>query len=130
MARIQRPVWVTCEGTLVKKYLKEQKMSQALLAESLGVSTRYLNGVLNGRFVLTDRLARDLSTLLGGNFTTWKDANAEYRDKYWELVTHQSKYLNKRTGKLKKRVPKGVKFTNYVNLATELGMEDYLEVEV
>jgi transcriptional regulator with XRE-family HTH domain len=70
----------------LKSYMKREKLSQKKVAENLGVSTSYVNQILNGKFNFTLKKLIQLSLLMGKvpaiEFLTFEE--------YWRLDERKS----------------------------------------
>ncbi|MCM1312278.1 MAG: HigA family addiction module antitoxin [Bacteroides sp.] len=72
------PFEPTHPGTLIRDELEERKMSQAKLAQQIGVSPSLLNEVINGKRTVNTELALLLEAALGIAAHIWLDLQTEY----------------------------------------------------
>ncbi len=72
------PFEPTHPGTLIHEELEERKLTQARLAEQIGVSPSLLNEVINGKRAINTELALLLEAALGIAAHIWLDMQADY----------------------------------------------------
>lgn len=72
------PFEPTHPGTLIREELEERKLTQARLAEQIGVSPSLLNEVINGKRAVNTELALLLEAALGIAAHIWLDMQADY----------------------------------------------------
>lgn len=72
------PFEPTHPGSLIRDELEERKMTQAKLAEQIGVSPSLLNEVVNGKRAVNTELALLLEASLGIAAHIWLDLQADY----------------------------------------------------
>lgn len=72
------PFEPTHPGSLIRDELEERKMSQAKLAQQIGVSPSLLNEVINGKRAVNTELALLLEASLGIAAHIWLDLQADY----------------------------------------------------
>lgn len=68
----------THPGSLIREELEERKMTQAKLAERIGVSPTLLNEVVNGKRAINTELALLLEAALGIAAHIWLDLQSDY----------------------------------------------------
>jgi addiction module HigA family antidote len=72
------PFEPTHPGQLIRDELEARKMTQAKLAEQIGVSPSLLNEVINGKRAVSTELALLLEAALGIAAHIWIDLQADY----------------------------------------------------
>ncbi len=72
------PFEPTHPGTLIREELEERKLTQARLAEQIGVSPSLLNEVINGKRAVNTELALLLEAAFGIAAHIWLDMQADY----------------------------------------------------
>ena len=72
------PYEPTHPGSLIREELEECKMTQAKLAEQIGVSLSLLNEVVNGKRNINTELALLLEAALGISAHIWLDLQSDY----------------------------------------------------
>ncbi len=72
------PFEPTHPGQLIRDELEERKMSQAKLAQQIGVSPSLLNDVINGKRAVNTELALLLEAALGIAAHIWLDLQSDY----------------------------------------------------
>jgi addiction module HigA family antidote len=72
------PYEPTHPGSLIREELEERKMTQAKLAEQIGVSLSLLNEVVNGKRNINTELALLLEAALGISAHIWLDLQSDY----------------------------------------------------
>ncbi len=72
------PFEPTHPGSLIREELEERKMTQARLAQQIGVSPSFLNEVVNGKRAVNTELALLLEAALGIAAHIWLDLQADY----------------------------------------------------
>lgn len=73
-----RPFEPTHPGALIRDELEEREMTQAKLAEQIGMSPSLLNEVINGKRAVNTELALLLEAALGIAAHIWLDLQANY----------------------------------------------------
>jgi addiction module HigA family antidote len=68
----------THPGQLIREELEEREMTQAKLAEQIGVSPSLLNEVINGKRAVNTELALLLEAALGIAAHIWLDLQSDY----------------------------------------------------
>lgn len=68
----------THPGSLIREELDDRKMSQARLAQQIGVSPSLLNEVINGKRAINTEFALLLEASLGIAAHIWLDLQADY----------------------------------------------------
>jgi addiction module HigA family antidote len=68
----------THPGLLIREELEEREMTQAKLAEQIGISLSLLNEVINGKRAVNTELALLLEAALGIAAHIWLDLQADY----------------------------------------------------
>lgn len=68
----------THPGTLIREELEERNMTQARLAEQIGVSPTLLSEVINGKRAVNTELALLLEASFGIAAHIWLDLQADY----------------------------------------------------
>jgi addiction module HigA family antidote len=68
----------THPGLLIREELEEREMTQAKLAEQIGISPSLLNEVINGKRAVNTELALLLEAALGIAAHIWLDLQADY----------------------------------------------------
>jgi addiction module HigA family antidote len=72
------PFEPTHPGQLIREELEERELTQAKLAEQIGVSPSLLNEVINGKRAVNTELALLLEAALGIAAHIWLDMQADY----------------------------------------------------
>ncbi len=72
------PFEPTHPGILIREELEERKLTQARLAEQIGVSPSLLNEVINGKRAVNTELALLLEAAFGIAAHIWLDMQADY----------------------------------------------------
>lgn len=72
------PFEPTHPGSLIRDELEEHKITQAKLAEQIGVSPSLLNEVVNGKRAINTELALLLEAALGIAAHIWLDLQSDY----------------------------------------------------
>lgn len=72
------PFEPTHPGQIIREELEERKITQAKLAEQIGVSSTMLNEVINGKRAVNTELALLLEAALGISAHIWLDLQADY----------------------------------------------------
>ena len=78
IANNMTPFEPTHPGSLIRDELEERKMTQAKLAEQIGVSPSLLNEVINGKRSINTELALLLEAALGIAAHLWLDLQVDY----------------------------------------------------
>lgn len=68
----------THPGQLIREELEEREMTQAKLAQHIGISPSLLNEVINGKRAVNTELALLLEAALGISAHIWLDLQADY----------------------------------------------------
>jgi len=72
------PFEPTHPGELIREELEERKVSQAKLAQQIGVSPSLLNEVVNGKRAVNTELALLLEAALGISAHIWLELQTDY----------------------------------------------------
>ena len=72
------PFEPTHPGSLIRNELEERKMTQAKLAEQIGVSPSLMNEIVNGKRAVNTEMALLLEAALGIAAHIWLDLQSDY----------------------------------------------------
>ncbi len=86
------PFEPTHPGLLIREELEEREMTQAKLAEQIGVSPTLLNEVINGKRAVNTELALLLEASLGIAAHIWLDLQASYN---MHVAKSDSSFMNR-----------------------------------
>lgn len=86
------PFEPTHPGSLIRDELEERKMTQAKLAQQIGVSPSLLNEVVNGKRAINTELALLLEASLGIAAHIWLDLQSDYN---MQIAKSDSIFMNK-----------------------------------
>ena len=81
MTNIQafQPDWTSPPGDTIHSILLERGMSKAELSKNIGLSTRDLQNLLDGRMTISIGIARKLAKMLGASIESWVSRDYQYR---------------------------------------------------
>jgi addiction module HigA family antidote len=82
----------THPGRLIREELEEREMTQAKLAERIGVSSSLLNEVINGKRAVNTELALLLEAALGIAAHIWLDLQAKYN---MHMVSSDASFMDR-----------------------------------
>jgi addiction module HigA family antidote len=86
------PFEPTHPGLLIREELEEREMTQAKLAEQIGVSPTLLNEVINGKRAVNTELALLLEASLGIAAHIWLDLQSAYN---MHVAKSDSSFMNR-----------------------------------
>jgi len=86
------PFEPTHPGSLIRDELEERRMTQAKLAEQIGVSPSLLNEVVNGKRAINTELALMLEAALGIAAHIWLDLQSDYN---MQVAKSNSSFMRK-----------------------------------
>ncbi|GAB1542522.1 hypothetical protein NUACC21_51960 [Scytonema sp. NUACC21] len=73
------PDWVSPPGDTIADLLEERDWTQALLAQLLGYTTKYISLLINGKEPINEEAALKLERVLGSTAVFWLNREAQYR---------------------------------------------------
>jgi addiction module HigA family antidote len=82
----------THPGLLIREELEEREMTQAKLAEQIGISPSLLNEVINGKRAVNTELALLLEAALGIAAHIWLDLQADYN---MQVAKSDTSFMNR-----------------------------------
>lgn len=74
-----RPDWISCPGDTIKDILEERKLSLSQFADLLGESIDTAQDLIQGRAPLNEKIAIQLSNVLGGSYDFWLAREWQYQ---------------------------------------------------
>lgn len=95
-----QPDWVSPPGDTISDLLDERDWTQEDLAQRLGLSTKHLSQLINGKVVLTEETAFRLERVLGSTAKFWLNREAKYREHFARIQSYErckdwTKWLDK-----------------------------------
>jgi HTH-type transcriptional regulator/antitoxin HigA len=99
------PDWASPPGDTIKGILEERGATSDDLARKLSLTRDQMDDLLKGTLPLTERIATDLCSILGGSVQFWINREANYRSDLIRLAKQEEiARLHKRWAELRRRV--------------------------
>ena len=79
------PDWVSPPGATIQRLMRKVGYSHRELANELDIPTKVLDKIISGDEAITERIAYQLSYILGSTPTFWLTREKQYRDEIIRL---------------------------------------------
>ena len=83
------PDWVSPPGETIQRLMRKVGYSHRELANELDIPTEMLGKIISGDEAITERIAYQLSCILGSTPTFWLTRDKQYRDEIARLKNHR-----------------------------------------
>jgi HTH-type transcriptional regulator / antitoxin HigA len=80
-----QPDWISTPGQTIADLLDERDMSEGDLADLMGSSNEYVESLIEGRVIITRKVAESLATTLGPSATFWQNREIQYNADFARL---------------------------------------------
>ena len=84
------PDWVSPPGATIQRLMQKVGYSHRELANELDIPTKVLDKIISGDEAITERIAYQLSYILGSTPTFWLTREKQYRDEIARLKNLRS----------------------------------------
>ena len=85
------PDWVSPPGATIQRLMRKVGYSHRALANELDIPTKVLEKIISGDEAITERIAYQLSYILGSTPTFWLTREKQYHDEIARLKNHRSR---------------------------------------
>lgn len=75
------PDWISPPGETIADLIEEWEWKQVHLAKRLGLTTKHVSLLINGKAPIMEETALKLESVLGGSASFWLNREAQYRSK-------------------------------------------------
>lgn len=80
MTKTFRPSWTSPPGDTLLVAMEEKGLTKEVLADLMGFPLEYVNDLIHGQAVLTEKVAECLEAVVGASKNFWLHRESQYRE--------------------------------------------------